>query len=503
MSWKKLTGSYAMYHTKISQSNVTLNRTIEINMDINELRETLQRLSYSELTELFMEYAEKDTDFARAFHLFVTQKMRMRGEGDARIAVDNSFGAIGLTGRRGNYYESMGWYTVMNDKDTLFQDAEHSFGFGNLRRAVAYPLQWLRRFNEYFTEDAFDYDDDGLKFEWACDEAMKLIEKVMYHAEADSQFKEDVCKELCSLSDVWSLFEKYGWADIKMFSQHMKALTESPDEALATIEGLIDKGGNSACLSGLILQKFNILTATGRGGQALDFLEDNIGKDDICTYLVNTLVDKKDYERALNVLEKALIQDDGFLSFRYLKKEIEIYELLGDKQRTINAYRRLFIHNGGSMDMYDALKSMIPAEEWKTYLAAMMEETHFSNYCWGSDGNTKAEIFLAENDLDSLFNYMMEMNYNQLEHYSRYAIKLSPEQQTELIPKFVEEIRLKASAAKKRDHYIRVCGYISHLKDLHGSSEVVDQLLNEFMEVYRRRPAFIAELKELICRLSR
>lgn len=477
---------------------VTLNTTIETDMDINDLRKTLQKLSYSELIESFIGYADKNMSFANEFHLFVTKKMRTEGEEDAREAVDCSFSLTTVSGRRNKYYDSMDWYTIMNDKDILFQDAEHAFEFGNMRRAVAYPLQWLRRFNENFIEDAFDYDDEGIKFEWACDEAMKLIEKVMYRAETDSQLKEDVCNELLAFSNEPNVFEKYGFADIKTFAQRMKVLTESPEEALATIEGLITKDGDTANLNGLILQKFHILTAMGNVNQALDFLEDNISKDEICTFLIDTLMDKKDYERALNVLEKALSQGDGFLSFRWLRKEIEIYQLLGDKQQIINGHRRLFVHSGGSLKMYAALKSMIPAENWKAYLSEMMDETRFSNYCWDDDGNTKAGIFLAENDMDSLFNYMKQVNYNQLELYSRYVMKLSPEQQTELIPKYVEGLRLEASIAKKRDHYIRVCDYISHLKDLHGATEVVDQLLSEFMEVYRRRPSFIAKLKKLI-----
>ena len=469
---------------------------IETDMDINDLRNTLLKMSYSELIDSFIAYAEQDVNIASDFHLFITHKMRTGGEDDARKAVDHSFGALCYSGRRNNYYDSMDWYAIMDEKDILFQDAEHAFEFGNLRRAVAYSLQWLKRFNEVFTEDAFDYDDEGVKFEWACDEAMKFIEKVMYNAEADSQLKKDVCKELSALSDTSNVFEKYNFADIKTFAKRMQALTESPEEALATIDGLLEKDGEN--MNSLILQKFNLLTVMGRGNEALDFLEDNISKDEICSYLVDTLIGLKNYERALCVLEKALKLEDRFLKSRWLKKEIEIYQTLGDKQQVIVTYRRLFIQNGGSLKVYNELKSMIPVDEWKDYLSGLMNETRFSDYCWGEDGNTKAEIFLAENDRSGLFQYMMQLKYNLHDLYSRYATKLSLEQQTELIPKYVDEIRSEASIAKKRDHYIRVCHYISDLKELHGATEVVEKLTAEFLETYRRRPAFVAELKKLI-----
>ena len=477
---------------------MTLNTTIDTYMDIKNLRETLQKMNYGELIESFMEYAEKDITFANEFRLFVTNKLRDGGEEEARTAVNRTFAAIGASSGRNKYYDSMDWYNIMNDKDILFQDAEHAFEFGNFRRAVAYPLQWLKRFNEEFTEDAFDYDDEGIQFEWACDEAMKFIEKVMYNAEADSRLKEDVCKELLAFSDASNVFEKYGFADMKTFAQRMKALTESPEEALVTIEDLINRAERTAEIKNLILQKYNLLSGMGKGSEALDFLEDNISKDAICSYLVDTLMDKKDYERALSVLEKALKLGDRFLFSRWMKKKIEIYEILGDKKQVIAVYRRLFIQSAGSLKIYATLKSMIPVNEWKTYLSAMMDETHFSDFCWGEGGNTKAEIFLAENDMDSLFQYMMRSKYDLLNLYSHYAIKLSPEQQTELIPNYVEEIRSEAAIAKKRDHYISVCHYISHLRELYGATEVVNELLTEFLETYRRRPAFIAELKKLM-----
>ena len=171
---------------------------------------------------------------------------------------------------------------------------------------------------------------------------------------------------------------------------------------------------------------------------------------------------------------------------------------LGDKQQVIAAYRRLFIISDGSLEIYKKLKSLIPVDEWSDFLRTLMNETKFRDYYGYEEGNVKAEIFLAENDMDALFQYLMQINYDVPEHYSRYAKKMSSEQQTVLIPRFVEGIRLEASIAKKRDHYIRVCHYISKLKELHGTTEVANRLVVEFLETYRRKSAFKAELKKLI-----
>lgn len=128
----------------------------------------------------------------------------------------------------------------------------------------------------------------------------------------------------------------------------------------------------------------------------------------------------------------------------------------------------------------------------------MMGETDFSDGYWSYDGNTKANILLAEQDLDGLFEYLIQVEgHSILGLYEQYAKKLPSDKQAKLIPNYLKEILQEASEAKKRDHYSMVRYHIRNLKELDGADEAVSNLLSELRELYRRRPAFMDELRKL------
>lgn len=467
-------------------------------MKTKDLKETIQKLSYNELVDSLIEYAKTDKSFGKAFYQLIEDKQKAGGEEEAREEVDHSFGQMRPMGGRYDRYDDTDWYAIMEDSKELFQKARQALDMGNLRRAVAYPLQWLNDFSEEFTEAAFGYDDEGVAFGWACKEAIEIIEKVMLHPQADADFKEEVSDELDMIAEDAEVFDDYGFVNLKSFAQRMQAMTQSPEKALATVDALIEKNEYGVNLSDLIIQKGTILLLMDKQEEALRFWENNICEEEVCSHLVNFLIGQKSYDQSLKVLEKAIRQGERYESWQWLKKEINIYETLGQTDQIMATHRRLFIARGGDFKSYEALKSLIPAEKWKEYLAAMMEETDFSDGCWRCDGNTKANILLVEKDIDGLFDYLMQMEGHDLfELYEQYAPKLPSDKQVLLIPNYLKEIRQEASEAKKRVHYSLVRYHISHLKELNGAEDAVSNLLSELRELYHRRPAFIDELKKL------
>lgn len=215
-------------------------------------------------------------------------------------------------------------------------------------------------------------------------------------------------------------------------------------------------------------------------------------------HLVTYLTEKKAYERDITTLEKAIPQSKQYETAQWLSKEIDIYQTLDQKEKLIETHRRLFIASNGLYKSYEALKSLIPDNEWKPYLAALMEETNFSTFCCGFNDNVKADILLNEQDMDELSAYLLNAEGDDMFGlYERYATHLPVEQQKTLIPNYVKELRKEASETKNRDQYASVRFHLENLRELAGAEEMVNQLVAEFRELYRRRPAFMDELKRL------
>lgn len=461
-------------------------------MDNLDLNEVLKEMSADELVQAVMEYASKDRTFAKDFLNFVETKLKFGGEMDAREEVNNSFCMIRPS--RGHYDDS-DWFGIMEESGELFKKALQALSYGNLNRAVTYPLQWLKCFSEGFTEEAFFYDDEGTEFSSACRVAMDIIEKVITNTKADAEFKEDVCSELSVIAESATVFDNYCFVNLKAFAKRMKAVIRPNQEALSIIDELINEEEYGVSLASLIIQKSTILVSMGKEQESLQFLENNVCETEVCQYLVKILTEKKDYDRTLKVLERALLIGEDYDKLQWLRKEIEIFELQGRSEDVINSYRRLFIASEGEFESYKALKKRIPSTEWKSFLKALMNETTFNSCCYLGGKNEKAEILIAENDFPGLLDYMCEVeDYDKLDFYEHYASQLPVDSQKKLMPYYMDAIRKEAESANKRDHYSRVRWHISNLKGLKGSGQSVAILLAEFRELYNRRPAFMDEL---------
>ena len=462
-----------------------------------QLKEILTKMSYDELVDSVMDYTKLDACFEQAFKTHIISKLRNGGEADARREVDTSFCLFRPSKNRYDGYYDNDWFGIMEASRELFEKARKAISFGNLGRAVAYPLQWLQCFSVEFTEDAFSYDDEGISFGCTCEEAMEIIEEVINHPLADAEFKENVSLELSVIAGNATVFDDHGFVNLKVFAQRIKAMTISGEEALSIIEELIERNEPGTSLSDLIIQKANILFSMKKENDAMRFLENNVREKDVCEYLLVILIGKKDYVEALNVLDKALKFGNFFDGRKWLIKKIEIYEILGDNNNIIESYRKIFIFTGGDFEYYEALKKYISLNEWKSFLSVLMKETHFDSFCF--DGkNQKAEILIAENDFQGLFDYMCEnADSYKLDLYAKYARRLPNDYQRNLIPYYMDAIRKEAETANKRSHYSNVRCHIVHFKKMNESEESVMTLLDELRNQYRGRSAFIDELKDV------
>ena len=107
-------------------------------------------------------------------------------------------------------------------------------------------------------------------------------------------------------------------------------------------------------------------------------------------------------------------------------------------------------------------------------------------------------VDIYENDYQSLYHYLLGVDkHNRANLYDSYAKLLREDMQSEIIPLYVESIYYLAQKASKRSMYSAVKYHIKKLQELNNSIQAVTELVSELLVLYRRRPTFIAELKEI------
>lgn len=464
----------------------------------SKLQELISQLNGEQLSEYLVEYSKKDKAFAKAFADFLNSKLMADYDFEIRQEVEDLFTLERPSGGRYSLYNDTDWYGIMHGVNYLFDKAHRALEKGLIHKAAGMALQWLSSFADNFTEGAFSYDDEGIAFGDACEEAGDIIDKAVNHPNADDDFKEDVADELSDIADHGDAMRDYCFYDIDSLSERINAMTETPERALATVEKMLNKGGYKSPVEQLIIQKYNLLMSMGRKDEALIFIKENISKEKVCDYIVDKYVKAKDYDMAIELLELAIKNGEDYNGWQWMRKEIEIYKKQKREEDVTKTYRRLFISCHGDIDCYHELKKRIPASEWKGYLTQLMSETPFLDP-WSSNDD-KAEILIAEGDFKALHDYLLSMksgSYSQLEVLAAYANKLPEDLQPDVANFYGDVIRKEATNANKKDDYSRIRWNIERLRELHHTESLVSYIVAEFRNLYRRRPSFMRELDKI------
>ena len=135
---------------------------------------------------------------------------------------------------------------------------------------------------------------------------------------------------------------------------------------------------------------------------------------------------------------------------------------------------------------------MVDASGFSSFLQDMISKTSSSTY---GGHSVIADIYLQENDYDSLFSFLASAESHRLDLLRNYAHRLPSSFSKDLLALFVEDLRLYAKNNAGGNHYIYIARIMSDMKKLSGSAEISSALAEEFRQTYHRRPAMLDELR--------
>ena len=119
--------------------------------------------------------------------------------------------------------------------------------------------------------------------------------------------------------------------------------------------------------------------------------------------------------------------------------KLKICETTNRTSEVVDTCRLLFVTGRDKLTYYNKLKTLIPKEQWKNFLDAMMKETEFSNY-FSFGGSAEADIYVKEQDNERLFTLLSSTRYDQLEALMRYAHYLKDTHSEQLIAMYTSSL---------------------------------------------------------------
>ena len=207
-------------------------------------------------------------------------------------------------------------------------------------------------------------------------------------------------------------------------------------------------------------------------------------------YYIDLCMKAKDYDLALEALDESLVLDKEYagLLADYADKKKEIYLLQGDQDAYVKQLWDLVLrYRPGELKVYKELKAQYTEEKW-----TQEREKIFQALPRYTDVN---ELYKEEGLYDRLLSSVLRSP--ALYQLQRYEDVLKTEYSEQLLDKYREELEKMAFRTSNRKTYQEIAGLLRRMKKIKGGSLLVGDILADWKEKYRNRPAMMDELSRL------
>ena len=471
---------------------------------IDETVDIQQLLSFAnpqELSQFIYEYASMHPEFKTALlnRFMVKELSATSKEKDYRAEIQNVFNDsyYNRKSRYHNRYDDFDcdWETVFNRMDIFLEKADFFLNVGNIDTTIDIALQTLRSIGENY-EDGLLYNDDLYPSDY-CEQAGDLLIKVIEHPKTTQKQKTAILQELGQLAKL-STYRDYDLYDIDELLMQINLSIQPAEKTLELIDKLLEERKDTYDLYQIVLRKVNLLTELHEEQKAADTIRQYLYLTEIREMEVDKLIASCQYDEAIRLLNEGIeiAEKEEHIGTveEWLKTKLRIYEMTHQTAEVINTCRLLFVSGRDQLEYYSKLKTLVPKEEWKSFLDTMMKETQFSEY-FSFDGNDEAEIYVKERDYERLFKLLSSIRYNQLEALMKYSYHLKDTHSEQLIAIYTSLLNDYAEQNVGRTHYELIAQALLCAKKLNGGQEAVKRLVAEFRIKYKRRPAMMEVLR--------
>ena len=464
-----------------------------------DIQQLLSFIDPQELSKFICEYASTNLEFKTALsNHFIAKELSLSSKGkDYRIEIQKVFTGSGYhkRSRYHNRYDNYDrdWKTIFNQMDTFLEKADFFLNLEAMDNSIAIALQVLRSIGE-------NYDDellyDGISSSDYCEQAGDLLQKVIEHPKTTQAQKMEILQGLREIAEI-SIFREYDLYDVDELMMQINLSIQPAEKALELIDELLEVRKGTCDIYQLVIRKVNLLLEQNEEQKADDTIRQYLYLTEIRRMEVDKLIARCQYDEAICLLNDGIEiaereMHSGTVG-EWLKMKLDIYEITHRVSEVIDTCRLLFVVGSDKLIYYSKLKTLVPKEQWKSFLDRMMKEAELSDY-FSFVGNDKAEIYVKEKDNDSLFSLLSSVRYNQLEALMKYAHYLKDTHSEKLIAIYTSLLNDYAERNLGREHYEFIARVLSCIRKLNGGQAVVKSLVAEFRIKYKRRPAMMEVL---------
>ncbi len=470
-----------------------------------DIKQLLSFINPQELSTFISEYASTNLEFKAALlkrFIFKESSSTSKGK-DYRMEIQKLFNSSG-DNKKSRYYNryndySRDWETVFNRMDIFLKKADFFLSLGDMDSTIAIALQTLRSIGENYEDELLYADeDDDFGTSLYCEHAGDLLMKVVGHPKTTQKQKTDILQELRQIAEI-SIYRNYGIYDIDELMMQINLSIQPTEKALELIDGLLETRKGTYDLYQLVLRKVNLLLEQNEEQKANETIRQYLYLTEIREMEVEKLIVRCQYDEAIRLLDEGIemAKEETYpgTDSKWLEIKLKIYEMTNRTSEVIDTCRLLFVTGRDKLTYYSKLKTLIPKEQWKSFLDTMMKETEFSNY-FSFGGSAEADIYVKEQDNERLFTLLSSTRFDQLEALMRYAHYLKDTHSEQLIAMYTSSLNDYAERKMGRRNYEFITQVLPCIHKLKGGQTAVKNIVAEFRIKYKRRPAMMEVLEK-------
>lgn len=450
----------------------------------------LELTSKEVLVRFLKDYASSHPEFREAFlQRFMPGQKTGNGGVDYRKKVA---GCFKITSRGYWEYSEPGidWDEAASRMETYFRKAALFLEQGAWQAVVDIALQTFESvMNNYPDEE----DDPEGNASYLCEEAAELLSQIVENTAVPSELKQAIINELehygCLEEDEYAVF------DVGAFVMKLRVKWGDSREVLKLLDQWITMHPHARNLDEFVIYKIEILYRLGEDQDARLLTEQFLYFPEVREWEVERLVSQKQYELALDLLDKGIKevrkQGERGLECNWLEQKLDIYRRVNDVASLIETAKELFIREDGEMKYYLILKNYVPADSWKTFLDGVIQQIVASSSYPFSYRENLAKIYIEEKNDERLLAHLQQIEGERLKWLMQFAIHLKNRYSKEILELFVADVRQYAEQHVGREHYEYLATVLHKMSCFKNGNVAVQEVVNDFRTRYHRRPVMM------------
>lgn len=430
-------------------------------------------------------------------HKYLTSKTTVD---DYRKKMLHAFDITTNIGGRWSSYEIPDWYEINSHASRLLNEGRKLLSLGNADVAATLATEYFVGVKETFDVNTYYMEDDELGGDITdyCEEAERLLLDSIAHPNISKVLQEKLVKQLqqidkSGLSDELNNYYIYNLNDMLV---QVNALTQTEEETLNILERQIEQHKGAYNEYEYVKRKIDFLRTTGRDEDADKEELAHIELPEIRMILIDRLAGKKDYDSALRLTDEGyqLAKEHHGNIRRWKEKELELYELNGDKEQQIKLCSELFIMEGAGKEYYKKLKKLVDKGEWQFVLHQLIDKVHGKGLGFFGQSNI-ADIYVMERETERLYQLIKDEKHISLDVMNNYAQHTGASHAEEMLAVYVGLLKKEGITAHVTA-YKRIANAMECMCKLHGGKAEAHKLAEYFRANYSRRPNMMAEIKK-------